>query len=270
MQLESRSTVTLRTSRQMPILGLGTWKLSNTAEAIKSALGLGYLMIDTSGDYGTQPGIGKGLRESESQREDYYIVTKVEETGDSYVALQNNLDELGLPSVNLTLIHRPPASGVGDDLWQGLIQSQRDGLTADIGVSNYSISQLQKLGDNTGEVQVVNQIEWSPFGHDMAMLVFCRDNGIVIQAYSPLTCGKLLNTPTLDKIGNLHNKTPAQVLIRWDLQLGVVPIVKASSPEHQREDIDVFDFELSDADMTELSNLNEYYSSLGKLSYVRD
>ena len=268
MNLSPTSTVSLHTGRSMPIVGLGTWELNDTVEAVQSALALGYMMVDTSSDYGTQPGVGRALRGSGIKREDYYVVTKVEQDDDSYVRAQQNLDELGLPYADLMLIHRPPKVGVGEQLWEGLIQSRRDGLVTDIGVSNYSIEQIQKLGDHTGEVPVVNQIEWTPFGHDMQMLHFCQENGIVLQAYSPLTRGERLDDPTLERIAGGHHKLPTQVLVRWNLQLGVVPIAKAGTKEHQSENIDVFDFDLSDQDMTDLGNLNEHYSSLGSLSYT--
>jgi len=269
MTLDSTSTVPLHTGRQMPVIGLGTWALRNTAEAVKSAIELGYMMIDTSGDYGTQPGVGKGYKESGAAREDVYIVTKVEDTDDAYTAAQNNLSELGLPYADLMLIHRPPRDNVGQQLWEGLIQSKQDGLTTDIGVSNYSVDQIQKLVNMTGEVPVVNQIEWTPFGHEFEMLDFCRENGITIQAYSPLTHGERLDDPTVQRIATKHHKTPSQVLIRWCLQVGTVPIIKAGSPEHQQENIDVFDFELEDQDMADLDGLNELFSALGSLSYAR-
>lgn len=268
MKLDTTSTVRLRTGRQMPVIGLGTWALSDTDQAVKSAIDLGFMMIDTSGDYGTQPGVGKGFKESGAKREDVYIVTKVEDTDDAYIAAQNNIAELGLPYADLMLIHRPPHNSVGEHLWQGLIQSRQDGIVTDIGVSNYSTEQIQKLVDMTGEVPVVNQIEWTPFGHDIDMLNFCRENGIIIQAYSPLTHGERLGDKTVKRIAQRHVKTPSQVLIRWCLQVGTVPIVKAASPDHQREDINVFDFELDDQDMADLDSLNDLFSALGSLSYI--
>lgn len=268
MKLDSTSTTPLRTGREIPIIGFGTWSVYNP-EVVRSAIELGYMLIDTSGDYGTQPAVGKGVRASGVPREDIYITTKVEADDDGYVAAQDNAAELGLPYVDLTLIHWPPQTGVGEQLWGLLRQAKQDGLTTDIGVSNYSVKQIQQLVDMTGEVPVVNQIEWSPFGHDMEMLEFCRANDIVIQAYSPLTKGKRLNDRTLLQMALDHGKTPGQVLIRWNLQLGTIPIMRAKSREHQQENIDVFDFELSDQDMADLGSLNELFSTLGSLSYAQ-
>ncbi len=257
------STVTLHTGHTMPILGLGTWKLTEeTAGIIKKALELGYPMIDTSGDYGTQPGIGEGLKQSGVGRADYYLVTKIEEDDDAYEATKKNLQELGLEYADLVLIHRPPERGVGVELWKGLMRARDEGMAKDIGVSNYSVEQLQELINETGEVPAVNQIEWTPFGHSKGMLGYCQENGIIIQAYSPLTRGERLDDPTLLEIAHMHDKTVGQILIRWNLQHGVVPIIKANNTDHLEQNIDVFDFELSRDDMQALDELNEDYSAL--------
>ncbi|HEX5797268.1 MAG TPA: aldo/keto reductase [Candidatus Saccharimonadales bacterium] len=254
----------------MPVLGLGTWELTDrTADTIAKALLIGYPMIDTSGDYGTQPGIAEGIKKSQIPRDQFYLVTKVEESDDAYRATKKNLEELQLDYADLMLIHRPPDNGVGQNLWEGLLRAQQDGLTKDIGVSNYSKKQIEELINATGVVPVVNQIEWSPFGHSMEMLEYCRDNGIIIQAYSPLTRSERLDDPELNDIAEKYGKTPAQILTRWNLQIGTVPIVKANKIEHLKEDLDVFDFELSGDDMEELNAMNEEYSALGStLQYV--
>jgi diketogulonate reductase-like aldo/keto reductase len=252
----------------MPVLGLGTWQMKrDTARSVANAIDLGFRMIDTSGDYGTQSGVGTAIRRHAEDRNDLYVVTKVEETDDAYSAAHRNLSELGLDYVDLLLIHRPPEEGVGEDLWRGLMRAKREGLAHDIGVSNYSAEQLERLADRTGETPSVNQIEWTPFGHSGHMLDFCRRNRIVIQAYSPLTRTRRLDDPVLVGIAARHDKTPAQVLLRWDLQLGVAPLPKANRAEHQAEDFDVFDFELDATEMDLLGALNEHYSSLGELPY---
>lgn len=268
--MEANSTVKLHTGRRMPVMALGTWHLKNdTPATIKRALEVGYKMIDTSGDYGTQPGIGEGLSQSGAKRESFYLVTKVEEDEDSYQATLKNLKELGLEYADLMLIHRPPRSGVGEDLWEGLRRARASGLTKDIGVSNYSVPQLEELIDKSGEIPVVNQIEWSPFGHSREMLDFCHANKIVIQAYSPLTRGERLNDERLAEIAANYGKSPAQILIRWNLQLGTVPLPKANQINHLEENIEVFDFELTDENMDAISGFNEKYSALGKtLKYL--
>jgi diketogulonate reductase-like aldo/keto reductase len=261
--MDIKTTIRLRSGNSMPVLGLGTWELNNdTAETIAAALKMGYKMIDTSGDYGTQPGIGEGIRKSGIPRNEFYLVTKVEQDEDSYQATQKDLEELRLDYTDMMLIHRPPQSGVGEDLWQGLIKAKKDGLTRDIGVSNYSVDQLKGLMDASGEVPVVNQIEWSPFGYSPQMLDFCRQNKIVIQAYSPLTRAERLDDDDLQELADKRGTTPALVLLRWAIQMGVAPIVKANRDEHLQQNLKVFDFELDDEDMEVLAGFNEEYSSL--------
>ena len=265
---ENRS-VSLHTGSTMPVLGLGTWQLTHgTAAAVEQALRLGYRLIDTSGDYGTQPGIGEALRRTDVDRDEIFVTTKVEEDDDAYEASRRNLDELGLDHVELMLIHRPPPSGAGIDLWEGLIRARNVGLARDIGVSNYTIEHMEELYRSSGEMPAVNQIEWSPFGWSRQMLQWCRENGVVIQAYSPLTRGKRLGDEALLDIAERHGKTPAQVLLRWNLQLGTVPVPKANRRAHQAENLDVFDFTLTDTDIAELDALNREASSLGELPYV--
>jgi diketogulonate reductase-like aldo/keto reductase len=264
------STVKLRTGSSMPIIALGSWELNkDTADAVLAALSNGYRMIDTSGDYGTQPGIGKGIKQSGIPRREIYLVTKVEENDDAYEAAKKNLRELQTAYADLMLIHRPPQTGAGEELWQGLIRAKKDGLTRDIGVSNYTIDQLDELIEASGETPVVNQIEWSPFGQSQEMSDYCRSKNIIIQAYSPLTRGERLDDERLTEIARKYSVPPAQSLIRWNLQNGTVPLLKANHTEHQKENLDVFGFEISDEDMEELQTFNEQYSALGrKLQYV--
>ena len=267
--MDSDTTVRLHTGRSMPMLGLGTWQLTrDTAGTVEEALRLGYRMIDTSGDYGTQPGIGEALRRTDVRRDDIYLVTKVEENEDAYEATQRNLDELGLEWADLMLIHRPPRTGAGRELWEGLIRARDEGLAVDIGVSNYSIEQIDELISSTGETPAVNQIEWSPFGWSREMLDFCARHGIVIQAYSPLTRARRLDNERVRSVAARHGRTPAQVLLRWSLQRGAVPLPKANRRDHLAENLQALEFELSGTDLDVLNSLNEAYSSLGSLPYV--
>lgn len=258
-------TVQLPTGRRMPVLGLGTWQLTDdTSGTVETALELGYRMLDTSGDYGTQPGVGDAIHRSGFRRDDLYVVTKVEETDDAYLATRRALEELGLERADLMLIHRPPPSGdAGRHLWEGLIRARDDALTSDIGVSNYSIDQIEELTEATGETPAVNQIEWSPFGWSPAMRDYGRQRGMVIQSYSPLTRAKRLDDPRLLDVAARCGRTPAQVVLRWHVQSGVVPIPKANRRRHLEENLGVFDFELGDAEMSALDGLNERWSSLG-------
>ena len=266
--MDPRSTVLMHTGRRMPILGLGTWQLTRqTAYTIEEAIRIGYRMIDTSGDYGTQPGVGEGIRRSGTDRKGIFVVTKVEETDDAYASTRKNLKELGLDYADLVLIHRPPRRGVGEELWRQLLRAQDEKFAIDIGVSNYSENQISDLFEKTDVLPVVNQIEWSPFGHSRAMFDYAEERNIVIQAYSPLTRGSRLKDPTLLAIAEKYRKSPAQILIRWNLERCTIPIPKANKEKHLRENIDVFNFELTREDVHMLNGLNEHYSALGSLPY---
>lgn len=267
--MNNNSRIKLNSGNYMPIMGLGTWQLTDdTAGTIAYAVRAGYRMIDTSSDYHTQPGIAAGLKRSGIRRENVFLVTKIEEYDDGYDRTIMNLKELGADYADLTLIHRPPEEGDGEELWKGLIQARNDGLTKDIGVSNYSQNLIDSLIEKTGEVPAVNQIEWSPYGFSYEMRDYCRARNIIIQAYSPLTRGRKLNMKILKHVAEYQKKTPAQVLIRWNLQNGTVPLPKANQKKHIDEDIDVFDFELTNRSMRLLNSLNEHYSSLGGLPFL--
>jgi 2,5-diketo-D-gluconate reductase A len=268
--MDIRSTVRLRSGREMPVLGLGTWELTSaTAETVEHALELGYRLIDTAADYGSQPGIGEALRRTGVEREAIFLVAKVEEDEDAYEATGRYLNEMRQEYADLMLIHRPPPRGVGVELWEGLIRAREAGLTREIGVSNYSIGEMRDLVQATGVPPVVNQIEWTPFGWSLEMLEHCRDDGVVIQAYSPLTRAERLDDQRLTRMAGEYERTPAQLLLRWALQKGVVPLPKANREDHLAENLGAFEFRIDEADMRTLDGLNEHYSSLGRsLQYL--
>jgi 2,5-diketo-D-gluconate reductase A len=267
--LSPSSTRVLRTGNAMPVLGLGTWLLtSHTTDWIRHAVGLGYRLIDTSPDYQTQPGIAAALQAIDLPREDFYVVSKVEPQQDTYEATRRALAELRLEFADLMLIHEPPDSGVGAAAWRGLIRARDEGLTRDIGVCSYTTDKLRELAGQTGEMPAVHQIEWSPFGHSLDMLAFCAANDLQLQAYSPLTHGKRLDDARLAGLAGKYGKSPAQLILRWNLQHGVVPLPKSTRADHQRENFDVFDFRIDEADMAAIDALNEHFSALGKLEYL--
>lgn len=263
-------SVRLADGTEMPALGLGTWQLagSEARAAVDHALQIGYRMIDTSGDYGNQPEIGIALRSAPVEREEVFLVTKTEEDEDPRHSAHAKLAELGVDRVDLLLLHRPPPEGAGEELWEGLLDARADGLAAAVGVSNYTPAQIDALIESSGEAPAVNQVEWSPFGHSRELLDHARENRIALQAYSPLTRGSRLTDPRLAEIGNRHGRSPAQILLRWDLQLGLAPIPKAATGAHREENFDVFDFELDEEEVEALGELNERYSSLSGLPYV--
>jgi diketogulonate reductase-like aldo/keto reductase len=265
------STVRLRTGREMPPIGLGTWMLtSHTADSVQRAFDAGYRMVDTSADYQTQAGIGKAIGGYHQPRSSLYVAMKVEPEENGYDSARRNLEELKLDYVDLVLIHRAPEKGVGEKVWEQLLRARAEGLTRDIGVCSYRIDQLKTLAENSGEIPAVQQIEWSPFGHSLDMLNYCHSRQIVLQAYSPLTRGKRLEDERLAEIARKYRKTPAQIILRWNLQHGVVPIPKAYREDHQRENLGVFDLMLDEVDMGALDGLNEHFSALEKLDYLQD
>ncbi|HEU4591051.1 MAG TPA: aldo/keto reductase [Steroidobacteraceae bacterium] len=267
--LAPESARILASGHRMPLLGLGTWQLTmHTVPSICNALELGFRMIDTCPDYHTQRGIGDAIRACGFERDAVFVITKVAPDEDAYEALGRSLAQLKLDHVDLALIREPPQLGVGEKAWQGLRRAKRAGLTRDIGVSSYSIDCIEELVYRSGEMPAVNQIEWSPFGHSPRMLDFCRDNDIVIQAWSPLTRARRLNDDKVASMAARYGKTAAQLLLRWNLQLGVVPLPKANHVTHQRENLHLFDFEILPQDMTRLNALNEHYSARGKLVYL--
>lgn len=267
-QIAPDSRHVLASGRTIPVLGLGTWQLDeDTSGCILRALEAGYRLIDTSGDYGTQAAIGAALRQSGIDRDEIFLVTKVEEDEDAYVATRRNLDELGLDHADLVLLHRPPPEGAGEALWEGLLRARQEGLTRDVGVSNYATPLIDRLIDASGVVPAVNQVEWTPFGHSDALQRHAAARSILLQAYSPLTRMTRLDDPLLAEIADRHGKTPAQIVLRWDLQRGVIPIPKATSVSHQKENRDIFDVFLSDVEMARLDACNERYSALGTLPY---
>jgi diketogulonate reductase-like aldo/keto reductase len=191
-----------------------------------------------------------------------FVVTKIEENDDAYAATCTNLDELGLDYADLVLVHRPPETGAGAELFGGLQQARYDSLVRRIGVSNYSVDLIDHLAAESGEMPAVNQVEWSPFGWNPEVLAACQERGILVQAYCPLTRAKRLADTTLTRVANRYSRSPGQILLRWHLQIGVVPLPKASSIEHLGQNARIFDFELSAADMDELGGLNEHWSAL--------
>lgn len=268
--MDRRTTVTLHTGREMPVLGLGTWELTRvTAHTVAYALDLGYRMIDTAADYGSQPGIGEALGRTGVPREEIFLVAKVEEDEDAYDATRRYLDEMRQDHADLMLIHRPPEDGVGEALWEGLARSREEGLTREIGVSNYSVDQMDRLSEAVGEVPVVNQVEWTPFGWSPSMLDHCRERDVVLQGYSPLTRAERLGDDRLARLAADRGATPAQLLLRWALQKGTVPLPKANDRDHLEENLGAFDVRLDEDGMRRLDALNEEWSALGpSLQYL--
>jgi diketogulonate reductase-like aldo/keto reductase len=249
---------------EIPCLGLGVFKMEpgeQTRKAVEWALEAGYRLIDTAALYANEEDVGRGVRASGLPREEVFVTTKLWHSDHGYEASQKafgqSLKHLGLDYVDLYLIHWPqaPSPAVRQASWKGLEKLWKEGLCHAIGVSNYTVRHLEELLAHSETVPAVNQVEFHPFVYDPELLTFCSDHGIRLEAYSPITRGRLLGHPTLGSIASAHRRSAAQVLIRWGLQHGVVEIPKSAHRERIRENAEVFDFSLTAEEMGTLDAL---------------
>ncbi|MDF2925626.1 MAG: glyoxal reductase [Paenibacillaceae bacterium] len=258
----SDSTV-LKNGVKMPWLGLGVWKMEDggvVADVVKSAVGLGYRSIDTAAAYRNETGVGQGIRECGVPREDLFITTKVWNSDQGFdstiAAFESSLDKLGLNYLDLYLIHWP-VKGKYIETWRALVKLYEEGRVRAIGVSNFHVHHLQDIIQDSGMAPMVNQLEFHPYLTQKPLLAFCKEHGIQMEAWSPLAQGALVDHPVLNEIGAQYGKTASQVILRWDLQQGVVTIPKSVRASRQQENADVFDFVLSDKDMAAIDALNQ-------------
>jgi 2,5-diketo-D-gluconate reductase A len=257
-------SVTLIDEHTMPVIGLGVGELSDseTEEAVSAALDAGYRSIDTAAAYGNEAAVGRAVASSGVPREELFVTTKLATAAQGYQSSQDalaaSLERLGLDYVDLYLIHWPAGeSGKYIDSWGGLLSLQGGGLTRSIGVANFHEEHLSNIIDLSFVTPVVNQIELHPLLNQAALRAVNAGRGVVTEAYGPLGVGRLLDNPTIVSVAEAHGKTPAQVLIRWSIQLGNVVIPRSSSAERVRSNLDVFDFELTDDEMATINGLDD-------------
>lgn len=248
----------------IPALGIGVGELSDTEaeRAVAAALEIGVRLIDTAAAYGNEAGVGRAIAASGVPRAEIFLTTKLATQDQGFQASQDaakaSLERLGQEYVDLYLIHWPGGdSGKYVDSWGGLMRVQGDGLAKSIGVANFTPDDLSTIIDLTYVVPVVNQIELHPQLVQTEQRAAHAEHGIVTEAYSPLGVGKLLDNPTVTSIAGEYGKTPAQVLIRWNLQLGNVVIPRSSAPERIAQNFDVFDFELAEEHLAALTGLDD-------------
>jgi len=263
MQLTLQSSIILNNGVEIPRLGLGVYQTppgEPTLRAVKYALNIGYRHIDTAWLYDNERDVGRAVLESGIEREEVFITTKVWNSDQGYhstlKACEKSLRRLGLSYIDLYLIHWP-VQGKNKDTWKAMIQLLRDGKTRAIGVSNYEIFHLQEIIQNFDVVPSINQVEFHPFLYQERLLEFCKNNNIQLEAYSPLTRGQRLKHPTVIRLAEKYGKTLAQILIRWNLQHGLVVIPKSKNENRIGENSQVFDFQLEEEDMKLLNSLNE-------------
>jgi 2,5-diketo-D-gluconate reductase A len=248
-------TVELASGATMPILGLGTWQARGRSarDAVRRALEVGYRLIDTATVYGNEAEVGRAVAESPLPREEIFLTTKLPQSraGRERATLQESLSALGLGYVDLWLIHWPPGGRARPDVWERLLELQAEGLAREVGVSNYSVRQLDELEQSTGRRPAVNQIEWSPALFDREVLEAHRSRGVQLEGYSPLrTIG--LRDPRLVRMAEAHGVTPAQVVLRWHVEHGIVAIPKSTNRDRIAENAAIFDFELRPSEVEEL------------------
>lgn len=262
MSMMMTSTLRLNNGVMIPLLGLGTLHGSGQEllQAMTVAFELGYRHFDTAKAYGNEVDVGRAIRESGLSRDEVFVTTKLWNTDHGYdtalAAAEGSLRRLGLSYVDLYLVHWP-VSGQRQETWRAMEALYRAGKTQAIGVSNYTERHLTELLAAADIVPVVNQIEYTPYLYQKGLQEFCEARGIRIEAWSPLTRGMKLRDPRLVTIATTYAKSPAQVLLRWGLQHGVIEIPKALTLVHLEENAAIFDFTISAVDMAALDALDE-------------
>jgi 2,5-diketo-D-gluconate reductase A len=255
-------TVPLNNGVAIPQLGLGTARLPDeeTRQIVREALEVGYRFVDTAASYENERGVGQGIADSGLAREEVFVSTKLRGRDQGYdsakEALRASLDRLGLDSVDLYLIHWPlPRLDRYAESWRAMEELLAEGLTRAIGVSNFLPEHLDRLAAESSTVPAVNQIECHPREPQLEQRADDARRGIVTESWSPLANGELLAQPVLAEIGARHGRTPAQVVLRWHVQQGLVTFPKASSRGRLVENLDVYGFELTDEDMAGIATL---------------
>jgi diketogulonate reductase-like aldo/keto reductase len=274
MELTIESCATLNNGVKIPYLGFGTYLLGTgriTQSAILHALLAGYRHIDTAKFYRNERDISIAIKQTDIPREEIFITTKLWNNDQGYdrtiAACEQSLEQLETDYIDLFLMHWP-VTDIRLETWRAMEKLFDDGKCRAIGVSNFTIKHLEELLENSSIVPTVNQVEFHPFLYQKKLLDYCRDNGIQLESYSPLTKGRKLNEPVLAPIAEHYGKTPAQILIRWALEQLVVTIPKSQNRERIRENADVFDFSISPEDMTVLNVLNENFRSSWDPTFV--
>jgi len=256
-------SLTLHDGIEIPQLGFGVFQVppEDTQEVVEQALDAGYRHIDTAGAYRNEKGVGAAIAASGLAREELFVTTKLWNAEQGFettlAAFETSLGRLGLEYVDLYLIHWPvPSEDRFVDTWRAFERIHGEGRARTIGVSNFRVEDLERLEAETDARPTVNQIELHPRLQQAELRAWHADHGVVTEAWSPLAQGELLDDETIVAIAERHGKTPAQAVLRWHLQLGNVVFPKSVTPARIRENIELFDFELGDAEMAEFERLD--------------
>jgi 2,5-diketo-D-gluconate reductase A len=244
---------------EMPMIGFGTWQLRGRAgrAAVTSALAAGYRHIDTATMYGNESEVGHALADSGLDRGAVFLTTKLPSSRveRERATIAASLRALGTDYVDLWLVHWPPAGRKLCQVWREFLAVRDEGRVRAIGVSNYSLAQIDRLTEATGVTPAVNQIPWSPARHDPALLAGHRERGVAVEGYSPLK-GANLKDPVLTGIATAHDVTPAQVVLRWHLEHGITVIPKSSHPDRIAANIDLLRFTLTPDEVARIDGLS--------------
>jgi 2,5-diketo-D-gluconate reductase A len=262
-QATSIPAVTLHDGVEIPQLGFGVFQVppDDTQRVVEEALEVGYRHIDTAAAYRNERGVGAAIAASGIPRDELFVTTKLWNSQQGYdstlEACEKSLGRLGMDRVDLYLIHWPvPTEGNALDTWRAFERIHEEGRSSTIGVSNFRVEDLEMLEQNAAIRPTVNQIELHPHLPQAELRTWHVEHGIATEAWSPLAQGDLLVNETIAAVAARHDRTPAQVILRWHLQLGNVVIPKSVTPARMRENFDLFDFELSDDDLTEIAALD--------------
>jgi 2,5-diketo-D-gluconate reductase A len=253
--LIANTTVDLASGTKMPILGLGTWQARgrSAAAAVLRALEVGYRHVDTATMYGNEREVGQAVAESGVPREEIFVTTKLPQgrAGRERETLDESLDALGFEYVDLWLIHWPPGGDARPDVWEQLLELQAEGLAREVGVSNYSVRQIDELERATNRLPAVNQIEWSPARFDRDVLEAHRTRGVQLEGYSPFKSMNIRDR-RLVEIARELGVTPAQVVLRWHVEHQIVAIPKSTNADRIAENAEIFGFELPESAVEQL------------------
>jgi 2,5-diketo-D-gluconate reductase A len=250
--------ITLAGGVAMPMVGFGTWPLRarQACKAVLSALHAGYRHIDTATMYANEAEVGHALRDSGVPRQEVFLTTKLRarDAGHEHKVLSASLRALGTDHLDLWLVHWPPPGQASVTVWRELVALRDEGLVRAIGVSNFSLRQIDQLIEATGEAPAVNQIHWNPRRYDGDLLTALRQRGVVVEGYSPLKDTNL-HDPVLADIAAAHGVTPAQVVLRWNLEHEVAVIPKSADPGRMAANLDLFGFSLEPAEVARIDAL---------------
>lgn len=261
-------TVTLNNGLKMPLVGYSVFRVpegEDLAEAVKTAIAKGYRSIDTAQVYRNEESVGRGIRAAIEEglvtREELFITSKVWNDGLSYeetlAAYDSSLEKIGLDYLDLYLVHWPGIDTNYVEVYKALEKIYQDGRVRSIGVSNFHVHHLEKLLKETKVIPVINQIEFHPHLTQEEVRAYCTDKDIQVEAWSPLMNGALLEEALIQELASKYDKTPAQIVLRYDVQHNVVTIPKTMTATRMVENLDVFDFTLTDGEMAQLDALND-------------